>query len=768
MNRFDAACHPTIVARLQSLMQQDPLCTRSGLSRHLCGLLNWRDANGRPQEVDGRKALLRLERFGQIVLPVARAVAPPLRAPAAQAELQAADCTGPLSVLGGVELVPLCAQDRALAQQWRALLQAFHPNGAGSLCGAQQRYLVRSEIGWIGALAFSAAAWRLKARDEWIGWSDRARSANLRRVVGNTRFLIVPSVRVPHLASKVLGLAAQVLPEHWRARYGDTPLLLEAFIDESLPGGNGYQAANWQRVGQTCGRGRGDRAGHGRGASKGIYVLPLDPQARLHLQQAPLQMLQIPPTPVDPVDRSVSDWAAEEFGRVRLSDGRLRGRLVELARDFHARPLAPLPQTCDGDAAKLKAAYRFFRNPSVDLPTLLQPHIEATVARLAEYPVVLAVQDTTSLNYTAHPATQGLGPINTRNDNAKGLKLHDTVAFTPNGVPLGVLDAQCWARDPGDRSRSERRKTVPMEEKESLRWLTSYRRVAAMQALCPNTRLISVGDREADIFELFDEARCTANGPDLLIRADQGRQRQVHDEDGLAPLWTHLPTRPVSGALCVRIPGKGGRQARDAHLTIRHAPVRIKPPKHLRREAVDLWAIHALETDPPEGSEAVEWLLLTTVETIHFEQARERLAWYATRWSIEVFHRTLKSGCRIEDRRLARSDSLQACLALDMAIAWRILYLTKLGREAPDLPCTVMFDEEEWQSLCMFHSRTPQPPETPPTLGTAMRMVAKLGGFLGRKHDGHPGAEMLWRGIERLSDITQTFRILRPAVRAGP
>jgi hypothetical protein len=281
--------------------------------------------------------------------------------------------------------------------------------------------------------------------------------------------------------------------------------------------------------------------------------------------------------------------------------------------------------------------------------------------------------------------------------------------------------------------------------------------------------LVNLADREADIYELFQEATQDPDGPDLLIRANRTTQRQVDDEDEQKPLWDYLPTRALLGTCDLAIPGRGGRKARVAELAIRCAPIQLRPPKRLKgAPALSLWAVHASEPAPPAGSEAVEWLLITTVATRTLEDALERLSWYAARWNIEVFHRTLKSGCRIEDRRLGDADSLQACLAIDLVVAWRVMHLTKLGRETPDIPCSVFFEEAEWKALHCHHHRSPNPPETPPTLGEAMRMVAKLGGFLGRKSDGHPGATTLWRGLDRLADITSTFTIFHPSIPAGP
>jgi len=170
----------------------------------------------------------------------------------------------------------------------------------------------------------------------------------------------------------------------------------------------------------------------------------------------------------------------------------------------------------------------------------------------------------------------------------------------------------------------------------------------------------------------------------------------------------------------------------------------------------------------PPASEEAEWLLLSTAAVEDFAQACERLRWYAVRWSIEVFHRTLKSGCRIEDRRLAEAGHLQACLALDMIVAWRVLYLTRLGRQTPEVPCSVFFEEEEWKALYAYHHQSATVPDEPPTLGVAMRMVARIGGFLGRTGDGDPGPTVLWRGLDKLSFITDTFRLFHPALPRGP
>jgi len=230
------------------------------------------------------------------------------------------------------------------------------------------------------------------------------------------------------------------------------------------------------------------------------------------------------------------------------------------------------------------------------------------------------------------------------------------------------------------------------------------------------TRLINIADRESDIYEWFHVATREAGGPDLLIRANRSSQRKVEAEEEQRLLWAHLSALPLAGHIDLHIPGRGGRKARQAELEIRHAEIRLQPPKRMKAEPITQWAVHAFKPHPPEGSEAVEWLLLTTVPTLTLEDALERLSWYAARWNIEVYPHTLKSGYRIEDRRLGDADSLESCLAIDLVVAWRILYLTKLGGETPEVPCSPYFEEAEWKALYCYVNKTPTPPDEPPPL----------------------------------------------------
>jgi len=746
------------LARIRLRVRGDATLTRSMLSREVCDWLSWRTHDGRPKEMNCRVALQKLAQRGRIELPAAQPVSftkasgssePPPIWPAIRNTLQE---------LGRVWLMPIDGAQAELSRRWWAMMQAHHPQGARPLCGAQLRYLIACEIAgethFIGGLSFSAPAWRLASRDAWIGWDDATRQIGLSKVVGNSRFLILPSVHVPNLASHVLSQAVQRLPADWQTRYGVTPALLETFVDRVHYRGTCYRAANWMHIGATQGRGRQDRRHAANGSVKDILVYPLHPEWRTILGAGSAKPQSSTATlPV--LSATPDDWAEQEFGGCALPDARLQKRLLTVVRDFYARPTANVAQACSS-RAKTKAAYRFLDHDKTTMDTLLQPHYRATEARLREEAIVLAVQDTTSLNYTAHSATIGIGPIGSIEDGPQGLHLHSTLAFSAAGTPLGLIDVQCWARDPNEFGKKEKRHQLPIEEKESIKWLKSHRAAAALQARCPRTTLVSVGDREADIYELFQEAAAHPQGPKLLVRAmhDRALKNEQHR------LWQTMQSQLAAGVQVLQVPRQGSRAARTAHLAIRYAAVTLEAPTGQQGQSIPVWTVLAQEQDAPAGVKPLEWMLLTTMPVTCFEQAIERLQWYARRWGIEVWHRTLKSGCRIEQRQLGDADRIEACLAIDLVVAWRIYYLNKLGREVPHAPCTVYFEDDEWKALVAFTTKNPVPPKQPPTLRDALRSVATLGGFLGRKGDGEPGTQTLWLGLQRLDDICAMWRVM--------
>jgi len=747
---------PSQLLEVRELIASSTFNSLRSLSRAVCEAFDWRNANGQLKETACRLALHGLENAGMLLLPTRKPRAKGADKPPSSPILppiKALLCR--LDKLGEVRLELVSSSHINTPRIWKELMDR-HYLGSGPLCGAQLRYLVRSsEYGYVGALSFSSSSWTLKKREEYIGWSDCAREAHIQKVINNSRFLILPEVQVPNLASHVLGLCAQQVGVDWKARYGIEPVLLETFVDPRRYKGTCYKAANWIMIGKTSGR-RGAEREEG-GGSKDIYLYPLQKDWQKALRTEPKQELQHKQAPVNPCD-----WVEEELSGATFYDPRLMGRLLELTRNFYGSPLKNIPQSC-GTIAKIKAAYRFFKNKRVTMKRVLHPHVQSTVERIKKHKVVLSVQDTSSLNYTSLHETEGLGPIGTGKSSAKGLLLHDTMAFTPAGVPLGLLDAQIWSRDPNDVGKKHRRQTLPIGEKESNKWLVSYRATAEAQRLCPDTTLVSVADRESDLYELFHEASLNPQGPRLLIRCESTRKRKTGEER----LWEKMKNEAIAGRQVVHVPKRGPQPKREAILEVRHAKVLLTPPQKSELPSVEVWMVYALENPQFTNCTApLEWMLLTTEPVDNFDDACERIGWYAKRWGIEIYHRTLKSGCRIEDRRLGFADSLEACIAIDMIVAWRIYHLTMLGRETPEHPCTVFFKEEEWKALYCYVNKAVTLPKDKPTLWETILMVASLGGFMGRKGDGKPGTTVLWRGMQELETVTKAYRVFMP--RAGP
>jgi hypothetical protein len=741
---------PELLGRIRTRVRSggDEL-TRAALSREVCAWMEWRDPSGRLQEMSARVALQRLEERGHIELPAARPCAVAARGCRRHRSRQQGEAVRcDLAGLGAIRIQEVSAQRTpALSAQWNDLIEHHHYIGYVPGVGRQKRYLIVSEhYGVVAAASFSAAAWRCGPRDRWIGWTDEQRGEHLQEVVSNSRFLIPPWVEVKNLASYLLARLVARVVEDWGRAYGYEPLLLETFVDPKRFAGTCYRAAGWLHVGQTAGFSRG--AGHAPVPVKDVYLYPLRSDSREHLCGG-----------ARPGSCCPADWAELEFGTAHLGDPRLVRRLVEVGRDFYARPQAHIPEASQS-RARTKAAYRLLDQRAIGMKEFLSAHVRATIERAKQEAVVLAVQDTTSLNYTGlQEVCQGLGAVGTEQRGAQGLIVHDTVTFTPAGLPLGVLAAQVWARP----RQTKRKRAKP---KESQKWLVSYDQACVLQTECgKHTTVVSVGDREADVYELFCEARDRKTGAHLLVRAAQNRR--VRQECGY--LFDHLRGLEPAGEYELAVAARAGRPARMAQLAVRFAQVTLQAPEGRKRLGpVEVYAVLAREEAAPMRETPLEWLLLTTLPVHTFAQAEQRLSWYSVRWAIEVFHRTLKSGCRIENRRLENARRLENCLAIDMVVAWRILYLRHLSRVDPDAPCTVYFAQHEHEALYAVTHRDKPLPKKPITIRQATHLVAMLGGFLGRKGDGDPGAETLWRGLQRLDAICIGWLAARHIFTRGP
>lgn len=455
-------------------------------------------------------------------------------------------------------------------------------------------------------------------------------------------------------------------------------------------------------------------------------------------------------------------WVEAEFIGLDLGDKRLNDRLLRLTQQLTSQPTASINQACE-DWADTKAAYRFFQNPRVDVSQIRLPHQQRTQERMRAYPLVLAIQDSTLLDYSSHPQTTGLGPIGTTAQQTRGLVMHTTLVMTPDGLPLGILSQQGWARadEPAELTKRQKQQR-PIEDKESVKWLTALRDTTAQTPV--GVEVVSVGDREADVYELFVEAEKLQTG--LLVRAAQERSLMPPEQ---GPMWDNVASQPVIGSYPVAVAAKKNEAARTATVTIRYAPVTLKPPYRPKPPEdtdplppVKLVAILVTEVAPPAQATPLEWKLLTNYPTLTPDEVLERIEWYCHRWLIEIFHKILKSGCKVEECRLQSEERLQPYLAVQSIVAWRILWLTQIHRTQPDAPCTLVLADHEWQALYAISRHTAVPSPTVPTVHEALLWIAQLGGFLGRKNDGFPGCTVIWRGWKRLADLAQMWLLFHP------
>jgi hypothetical protein len=471
------------------------------------------------------------------------------------------------------------------------------------------------------------------------------------------------------------------------------------------------------RVGRTQGRGRQDREKQMAETVKDIYLYPLDKKFRIKLGLP----ADSGPGALDVADGLDADqWAEKEFGGASLGDKRLSNRLVGCADAKAKKPDRAFSGVAEGDWPAVKGYYRLIDHPdesAVSMDHILLPHRQRTVRRMKGQKTVLCIQDGSDLDYSGLDHCDGLGVIGSNQTGAKsrGLHLHSTLAVTTDGLPLGVLKAQCLA--PGLKSETNDRRscTIPVEEKESFSWILGLRDCMDVANEMPQTRLICVMDREADFFELFDEHRqnpCV----DLLVRAQYNRCTT-----GEVKLFDAVRQSEVRSQLRIHVdrqsarPKKSKQKARPkrpertAEVSLRYIPVELRPPAYHKDKApIALWIVHVVEDNPPEDLEGIEWFLLSTMEIQSMESAETCLRWYCLRWRIEDWHRVLKSGCRIERAAHKAAERLKRSIAINLVIAWRIMLMTLLGRETPELPAEVLFSDLEIGVLCAYAKKKPK------------------------------------------------------------
>jgi hypothetical protein len=469
----------------------------------------------------------------------------------------------------------------------------------------------------------------------------------------------------------------------------------------------------------------------------------------------------------------MSSWIQEEFACLELGDERLNRRLRQVVEKIWQSPQRSTAGAC-GSWKETMAAYRLFDNEKVTPEQILLSHREQVVVRCRLAKVVLHIQDTTELDYSRKKSLAGTGPLS--EESRQGFFAHNEyVVQAEGGLPLGLWHTDIHARDPEEHGESEQRKQLPIEQKESFRWLEGYRRACTLQELCPEVQVISTSDRESDIYEIFVEhqQRRALNqvAADWIIRSNQDRAllssgSTAETDPELLKLRCCIAQAPVLGQTTVTIRSKqqlkkkkGVRQlthrtGREAVLEVRACQVQLRPPfrKGSKLGPITLQVVMAKEIDPPAGEDPIEWILLTNLAVQNLDDALRVIALYCLRWQIEVFHKILKSGCRVEQAQLKTAERLRPRITLQMVVAWRIHHVTLVGRACPDLPCGMLFDRCEWEPVVVV-VRGKGAHTTEPTLAEMINYIGQLGGHLNRKSDGHPGPQTIWRGMDRMHDF---------------
>jgi hypothetical protein len=429
-----------------------------------------------------------------------------------------------------------------------------------------------------------------------------------------------------------------------------------------------------------------------------------------------------------------------EFEQLNLGDARLDKRARILMERMAADPMASVPKACRGWGETM-AAYRFFDNDSVDWRAILAPHWQQTEKRMAAHPVILCLQDTTELDFNAQRAS-GLGPLSF--EAQRGMYVHPTYAVTPQREPLGILDAWMWAREKKDEFG---KRGGP---KESLRWIEGYERIAEMASSLPAARLVYVADREADLMALMLRAQALGTPADWLVRAAHNRCLPEGEK-----LWEHTTREEAVGQITFTMGSRHGIKARTVRQQLWLRRVELPAGEG---ESVAATCLVAREFDAPPGVKPIEWRLLTNRVATTLDEAVELIDWYRARWEIEMLFNVLKNACRVEALQLGSVEKLERALALFLVVAWRVAHLMRLGRTCPDLAAALFFDADEIRGAYLL-TDVRQPAK--PKLNEVLRLIARLGGFLGRKSDGEPGVKTIWLGLKEVHVAAKTLRGLR-------
>lgn len=456
-----------------------------------------------------------------------------------------------------------------------------------------------------------------------------------------------------------------------------------------------------------------------------------------------------------------SKWVQDELEGVKFGEKRLNKRILHLLDQASKQPQASINQMFH-TRKEVQACYRFFSNDLVDETKIIEPHLNKTIERVSQNPIVLCLSDTTSLNYTTRKTLKDSGYISS--NNAQGFFLHTTIAVTPDRLHLGIIGQKFWAREKEKKARTSReRESMLFTEKESYRWLEAYRDSCELAKKCEGTKVIHITDREGDIFEIFDEHRKGTTNADYIIRSNHNRI--VYPGKGqtntlIEELQDSKPLGKISFEIIDRVSGN----IRQVHQSVQAISIEIKSRYGSDRPNIKatLNAVYLKEIDPPKGAKPIQWCLLTSLPISSLEEIVKVISYYLCRWEIEVFFKTFKSGCKVEEKSLRSADRLYPLFSLFLIIAWRMNFLLHMSRVLPSISCAYFFEDSEWKAGYMAALRSKIPPTSPPTLQEMIGYIARLGGHLGRKADEPPGVRAIWVGICKLTHYADAWDLFGP------
>lgn len=726
---------PESIEFIGKLIASNPKISQFAITKLLCKTYSFVAPNGTLQLSGCQVVLNDLDKQGLISLPNAHAFQGKFTPMVLSDKEYPLPETFPSTVheiMRDLEIILIESADKESKQVFNDLIGKEHPCRDTKIVGYQVKYLVKYKDFYIGAACFSSSALNLEVRDTWLEWTKEQKIQYQNKVVCMSRFLIRNKINCANLASHLLSKLVKLIKVDFEKRYKISPWVLESFVDTEEFIGTCYKAANWKCLGQSKGRGRNDTSHENQKSIKDVYVYILEDsfrelgnfnlkakaeaeaeaeaKAKAAAAEVAAEEVKISLPMNIEEGLSSSEWAEHEFGGDAIGDKRLRDRIIKIAKDKGEDPFASYAKVANGVKSDIAQYYRLLKNKSkkITIESLMAKHKENTICRMAGFDEVLVPHDSSSINYGTLKQTKGLGKIgkNKNSEGTLGLLTHTRLACTLDGIPLGVLGSPCIAPEI-HKEETRHRDDIPIEEKLSYRWVQGYEDDIKVGKKLPTTQIITIFDREGDIFEIFSIADLNREKNPIIVRSNHNRKIlesnfRLHD---------FMANEPISFTEEVVIPPQRSREesrdkearpytkARLATLAITYRKVTLLPPednKFLKNHTpIVMYAVYAREENPPEGSERIEWMLLTTLEVITDEMALKCIGCYKKRWKIEEFFRVLKSGTGVENHKLNDAKRLERIIAISMIISWRVMLLTALGRKCPNLPANCMYSDDE-------------------------------------------------------------------------